>query len=77
MFGTEVCDSTSAESIEMIKRHAFCRDFTQAFRDEAAWQLRLYSAAGNESGERSGVSPPVSRFCTGKLTHAARQFSQP
>jgi len=22
------------------------------------------------------VSPPVSRSCTGKLTHAARQFSQ-
>ena len=22
---------------------------------------------------RSGVSPPVRRFCTGKLTHAARQ----
>ena len=31
-------------------------------------------AAKNESGERSGVSPPVPRFCTGKLTHAARQF---
>ena len=33
-------------------------------------------AARNESGERSGVSPPVPRFCTGKLTHAARLFSQ-
>ena len=33
-------------------------------------------AARNESGERSGVSPPIRRFCTGKLTHAARQFSQ-
>jgi len=31
-------------------------------------------AARKESGERSGVSPPVSRFCTGKQTPAARQF---
>ena len=35
----------------------------------------ILRAARNESGERSGVSPPVLRFCTGKLTHAARQFS--
>ena len=34
------------------------------------------SVQSTQSGERSGVSPPVSRFCTGKLTHAARQFSQ-
>jgi len=31
-------------------------------------------AARNETGERSGVNPPVPRSCTGKLTHAARQF---
>ena len=31
--------------------------------------------AGIESGELSGVSPPVRRLCTGKLTHAARQLS--
>ena len=34
------------------------------------------SVQSTQSGERSGVSPLVSRFCTGKLTHAARQFSQ-
>ena len=33
-------------------------------------------AAGNEFGERSGVSLPVPRSCTGKLTHAARQLPQ-
>ena len=32
-------------------------------------------AVRNESGERSGVSPPVTCFCTGKLTHAAHKFS--
>ncbi len=32
-------------------------------------------AAGNESDTRSGVRPVVPRFCTGKLTHAARQLS--
>jgi len=31
--------------------------------------------AGIESGERTGVSPPVRRFYTGRLTHAARQLS--
>ena len=35
-----------------------------------------HDSVGNEFGERSGVSPPVPRFCTGKLTHAARHFSQ-
>ena len=35
----------------------------------------ILRAARNESGERSRVSRPVPRFCTGKLTHAARQFS--
>ena len=35
----------------------------------------LFPATGNESGERSGVSRPVPRFCTGKLAHAARQLS--
>ena len=39
--------------------------------DNGAFILR---AARNEPGERSGVSPPVPRFCTGKLTHAARRF---
>ena len=34
--------------------------------------LSILCAARNESGERSGVSPMVPRFCTGKLTHAAR-----
>ena len=37
--------------------------------------MNILRAARNESGERSGVSPPVSRFFTGKLTHAARQFT--
>jgi hypothetical protein len=36
----------------------------------------ILSAARNESGERSGVSPPVPRSRTGKLTHAARQCSE-
>gem|GEM_PF-1925274 len=36
--------------------------------------ISIFRAARNESGERSGVSPPIPRFCTGKLTHAARQF---
>ena len=44
-----------------------------AFRVVAQLILR---AARNESGERSGASPPVPRFCTGKLTHVARQFAQ-
>gem|GEM_PF-4735352 len=35
----------------------------------------ILRAARNETGERSGVSSPVPRSCTGKLTHAARQFS--
>ena len=40
-------------------------------------QLRqiILCAVGKESGERSGVSPPVPRSFTGKLTHAARQLS--
>ncbi len=33
-------------------------------------------AVEDKSGERSGVSPPVPRFCTGTLTHAARQLSR-
>lgn len=33
----------------------------------------ILRAARNETGERSGVSHPVPRFCTDKLTHAARQ----
>ena len=48
----------------------------------ADWELAvngqqpfILRAARNESGERSGVSPPVPRFCTGNLTHAARQMS--
>ena len=32
------------------------------------------SDVGNSSGERSGVNPPVTPFCTGKLTHTARRF---
>ena len=41
-----------------------------------AWlKAVILRAARNESGERSGVSPPIPRFRTGKLTHAARQFS--
>ena len=28
----------------------------------------------NAPGERQGVSPPVPRHCTGKLTHAAHQL---
>ena len=36
----------------------------------------MLHAIGNATGERSGVSPPVPRFCTGKLTHAARQLSR-
>jgi hypothetical protein len=48
---------------------------------ETPWRLRivvLYSTRPeNESGERSGVSPPVPHFCTGKLTHAAPQLSHP
>ena len=35
----------------------------------------ILHAARIESGERSGVSPPVRRSCTGKLTHAAHQLS--
>ena len=37
--------------------------------------VAIFRAARNESGERSGVGRPVPRFCTGKLTHAARQLS--
>ena len=37
--------------------------------------LCILHAVENEFGERSGVSPPVLWLCTGKLTHAARQFS--
>ena len=32
----------------------------------------ILRAARSDSGERSGVSPPVPLFCTGRLTHAAR-----
>jgi hypothetical protein len=39
------------------------------------WNRLIPHAVKNEFGERSGVSPPVLCFCTGKLTHAARQFS--
>ncbi len=35
----------------------------------------MLHAIGYEIGERSGVSPPVPRFFTGKLTHAAHQLS--
>jgi hypothetical protein len=35
----------------------------------------ILHAAGNEFGELSGVSPMAPRFCTGKLTNAARQLS--
>ena len=35
----------------------------------------IVRAARNDSGERSGVSPLVPRFCNGKVTDAARQFS--
>ena len=37
--------------------------------------LIVLHAAENESGEWSGVRPLAPRSCTGKLTHAARQFS--
>ena len=37
--------------------------------------MTILPVVGNESGARSGVSPPVRRSCTGKLTHAARQLS--
>ena len=52
------------------------RDF---FHNASEEEGRLASGAGtilraarNETDERSGVSPPVLRSCTGKLTHAAR-----
>jgi len=55
------------------------RDF---FHNVSEEEGRLASGAGtilraarNETGERSGVSPPVLRSCTGKLTHAAHQIS--
>jgi hypothetical protein len=49
-------------------------DFSVPVADRPAVTDRR--AVRNESGERSGVSPPVPRFCTGKLTHAARQVPQ-
>jgi len=57
--------------LEVFLRYIF---LLHVFRPE--WNLVfILRATGNESGERSGVSPPVPCSCTGKLTHAAHQLS--
>jgi hypothetical protein len=60
-----------AELQARLRRDAGFAGRSCAINDLAA----ILRAVENESGERSGVSPPIPRFCTGKLTHAARQLS--
>jgi len=54
---------------------------TKLIQPIVRWHTRIIGIilrmARNETGERSGVSPPVPRSCTGKLTHAARQCLNP
>lgn len=71
-----VCRS-DGDAIIIVKNHRrLCArsDFSVPVADRPAVTERR--VVRNESGERSGVSLPVLRSCTGKLTHAARQFAQ-
>ena len=59
----------------------FCRSWTSLRKWQGLVDLNFTQhmitlrAVGIESGERSCVGPPVPRYCTGKLTHAARRLS--
>ncbi len=75
--GTLLCRLEEADASEIIEaRGGLPERFVAKGRDGTTDILGILRTARNESGERSGVSPLVPRFSTGKLTHAARQFCQ-